>query len=525
MTSAFGFNSGARLARRLLLFLFLLCLPLFLCMPLWSDVTFFDIGARTILDGGVLHRDVFYHSLPGKIWLHLVIRSLVGWSSVALRIIDFLIISAVIYWLVSLVQKDWSNSRRLWIALAMYFFYFSVSEDGHAQPDAWMLLPALVALSLRQRQVGRVIHSSAGFMRLFPGSFLEGACWAAAFWIKPHVAVPALACWLAGTWQTIRVRKFGPAALDALGILVGGLVVSGLGIGVMMRTGEWPYFLETMKWNQDYFSDEDFLWRIGKMVIHLQPWGLLSLTAVPVAVVALATVWKAPVGDCRSQDRALLAAFYLGWFMQANFLQKQYAYHMVPQVFLALTLLAGQRWPLAMCWLGGEAAALFFLLALVWHPLLQPHRLAVWARCWREGSSPAIRDCLTLNTGPVATSWGELEQIEDYLKGRQVKEKDVMLFSLSTIPLYLPMNLQPPSRFVLPWGALKNFPTRISDIRKELRECPQKFVVIDMRDLGYSQEDAVKAMPSKSGVFPWTDPEVFRTGRYLVNQVDRKERH
>src|SRR5439155_8954279 len=78
-----------------LLLLLLAGLPLFLCMPLWADATLYDLCARNILDGGIHYRDIFDTNLPGMVWLHAGIRSLFGWSSEALRAVDFAIVCGV----------------------------------------------------------------------------------------------------------------------------------------------------------------------------------------------------------------------------------------------------------------------------------------------------------------------------------------------------------------------------------------------------------------------------------------------
>lgn len=45
-------------------------LPLFLSMPIWCDVTHFDICARHLLRGGVYYRDIFDTNLPKMLWFH-----------------------------------------------------------------------------------------------------------------------------------------------------------------------------------------------------------------------------------------------------------------------------------------------------------------------------------------------------------------------------------------------------------------------------------------------------------------------
>src|SRR4051812_16662984 len=61
-------------------------LPLFLRMPLWCDVTLYDMAARAILSGGVHYRDVFDTNLPGYPLLLAGIRWLFGNSMEVVRV-------------------------------------------------------------------------------------------------------------------------------------------------------------------------------------------------------------------------------------------------------------------------------------------------------------------------------------------------------------------------------------------------------------------------------------------------------
>src|ERR1700722_18642206 len=100
-----------------------MCLPLFLCMPLWVDTIFFDLCARTLMRGGVLYREVFTHALPGMFWIQVALRSLLGWRSETLRAVDFLIVSACVWLLVGKLQPGaMSWAWRLWTAFTLFAF-------------------------------------------------------------------------------------------------------------------------------------------------------------------------------------------------------------------------------------------------------------------------------------------------------------------------------------------------------------------------------------------------------------------
>ena len=58
-------------------------------------------------------------------------------------------------------------------------FYLTTSEGVHAQPDVWMLLPALAALHLRRRQTVALARADLPPCRAAAWGALEGVCWGA----------------------------------------------------------------------------------------------------------------------------------------------------------------------------------------------------------------------------------------------------------------------------------------------------------------------------------------------------------
>src|SRR5262249_34312311 len=115
----------------------------------------------------------------------------------------------------------------------------STSEWCHCQRDPWMLLPALLALRLRLRQREALLQPEPGRLGLCLRPLAEGALGGAAFWIKPHVAVPALACWLAGARGVGRWRWL---LADGLLVIAGGALVGAAGIAWLVATGAWADF-------------------------------------------------------------------------------------------------------------------------------------------------------------------------------------------------------------------------------------------------------------------------------------------
>src|SRR5262245_31596808 len=70
-------------------------LPAFLCMGL-CDPHIYDTLARRVLKGDVLYQDFLETNFPGIVWTHMVIRTLFGWSTEALRAVDLALVGTAI---------------------------------------------------------------------------------------------------------------------------------------------------------------------------------------------------------------------------------------------------------------------------------------------------------------------------------------------------------------------------------------------------------------------------------------------
>jgi hypothetical protein len=525
-----------------------LVVPLFVCMPVWCDSIFYDLAARSVLRRGGVFRHLFVAGLPGMIWWRAGVRAVVGWNSAPLRGVDLAIVAASVWLLVSKLRPPpLSATTAVWAALALLLCYTGTTEWSHCQPDSWMLLPALAALCLRLRQTAHLPQADRRARSVFGGAVAEGVCWGAAFLVKPFVAFSALLCCLL-TPLLVRPAK-APLGrrllLDAAGVLAGGLLVGLLTVAVLLLSGEWPYFLDNTlaPWTVEYFHQSPpWLQRAFKAFLGRgtgtragssldlsaipAAGSLLHLAAVPLALFfvgrAIARRKSEPVEAGQGRAAlALLAAFYLGWFAQANFLQQQFEYHVVPCLLLALALLVfagGVYLPR----LTHQALLPAVLLGLVFsHPLLKPERLALWPRCFAEGSTPALMDALTLkaHVGP-SVSWVDLERVADFLRARRVRDREVTCFYLSSLPLYLQLDLEPSSRFVMLTATLAFFPGHQSEILHEVQAGPQRYVVTDLGGLGIRPEHYDKPLRvRKIDLFPWDLPVVFRAGRYLVHEV------
>lgn len=540
-------------------------LPLFVCMPLDTDATFYDVCARSLLRHGVEYRDAMEHGLPGMTWLQTGVRSLVGWRSEALRLVDLVVVGAVAWllfgWLRSVGR---SQTTAFWAVLVLSVFYFGISEWNHCQRDVWMLLPALGALRLRARQLERFELEESDRLAVVRNALLEGLLWGIAFWIKPFVAVQALCCWTFGVMRTLRLarRSGSRLALDFLGLVAGGALIGAIGVARLVLSGGWPYFRDVMlNWNPEY---NEFArasgWtfeRLSEMYRDLFPWVLVHVLAVPMAIYLLIRGLRRPrqlgaPAATRTLRQALLAALYLGWLLQAWW-QNLLEYIQIPPIILGLAVVAAAEQPLRdrllrsltararrpislrsvrfdrrvwLClWVG------FAAVALSRHPMFEPGRLALWGRCFSEGSSPEIRDGLALTDH---VDWQDLFQIEKAIKLFAKTDGYVTCYSNGTQAIYSELNLKPSTRFVYLDTYLAAFPRHREQILKELMNSNQGYVVTDLRTLGFWRlrrtHDSLGmilspelAYPKDKPIeFPWNEPVVIHSGSYFIQRVTKR---
>jgi hypothetical protein len=568
------------LAAGLLAVLLGLALPGFLCLPLCADVELYDIAAWNVLRGGVHYRDIFETNPPGMVWLHMAVRSALGWRSESLRLVDFAVVSAIIAMLASACQPaPTSRGVRIWTALALFGFYFSTPEICHCQRDLWMLLLALVALWLCDRSQYR----SAALV-------LEGLWWGAGLWIKPQLAIPLLTCWLASCLIIVRKRD-RPAlwlARDAAGLLCGGLLAGAAGLAWLRWSGAWPYFLEVfVDWNREYSSS---LWGKGGLGVWLArpwelalpfgPWNGVYLLAIPLALTSVIAAGNT--------SRSLLGGLFLGWIVQVAFLQRGYLYQLTPLVFLSVIVVVrsltdvdrpAEKWlrlsaaaalllmvasfalsgyppsglsnllpgglaalailvgsgqaRLRICTLGLAVLSLA-ILVLPTHPVFQRQHLALLSRCLCEGGTPEVKNRLMASHLPWETDWVRLQQVTDFLKDQGVKDREVLCYDTSTFPLYLQLQIQPAVRFMHLDYMLVIFPQHQKQIHEEIAASRPRFVVSDLATVMKWDDPAVQkeieqpgmTLPptfprSLQGVYPWTEPVEFRAGRYVVHRTTR----
>ena len=536
-----------------------------------------------------------------------------------------------------------ASSANSFLFLSLLTFYMGTSEWCHCQRDVWMLLPSLSAVTLRLR-VWRMIatgmegdrkgqlraglyaapnrkntpssglaatfspcegekglgeshpeHGGKSFTALRTGErprlsksivvmgVLEGMLWAAAFWLKPFVAVPAIAVMIASNRFAPSFRLWG---LHSVAVVFGGLLVGGVGILWMIQSSCWPYFIDTLTdWNGDYFQSGRSRWTVERFVAHagrFWPWILLHGPALLICgrmFFDRRTVGRrSPDGTsadqpslsrsdsdlptpeimprrtgpslrctptCESLREALLQALYLGWMLQAFLLQQMFDYIHVPGVLLAVAVCAravsmvlqrsspdrtqgAARTTSARVLIIPMACAIA-VLVLAASPLIRPNRLQHWPECVRAcfGAelSPTSKDELALSPFP---RWSELQPMLDHVKAQQIPDRSLMAYNGNLIHLYPELTLRPPTRFVYLDVLARLFPDRRILMAAELSASDARWVVSDLIEDGWEGElDDDELLPEEISrnkaekLFPYNQTPVFRSGGYVLFRIDQ----
>jgi hypothetical protein len=394
---------------------------------------------------------------------------------------------------------------------------------AHAQRDTWMALPGLAAVALRVRRgtgaasppsapAGGRGEETAPLPSPFRASLAEGLLWGAGVWMKPHVALMALAVWLLTAWRLAaeHPRPRRAAALDLAGNLVGGLVVGAAGLAWIVASGAWGGFYEVFtQWNPQYMklAQLELDWRLGQELFWFPVWSLGLVVTVPLALFSVVDaapwlgrraasepprpgplgywmprlLWDKQAGADARFARGVLGGLYLAWAAQSFFVQRGFQYAHVPETLLMMGLWASHRWawvPLALLWLaltGGlwvaadyspELAARLNAVPqeergrfLPRHPVAHGSRLRLWPECWRTDLSDAERfelwDGLRLHPPHEASiSWVELAEVADYLRARGARPGEVVAWFDSPHAVYLMLDTDPGIRFMHVYTAL-----------------------------------------------------------------------
>jgi hypothetical protein len=471
-------------------------LPIFLCLPPDNDVVVYDVCVREVFAQRAFYRDVFENNFPGMLWVQSAIRKLWGWKVESLRLADLAFVAVSLLLLSRWLPDDASSTARMGLILVLSAFYLGTSEWCHAQRDVWMMLPVLIALNYRCNQVEGADS--------FTLAAIEGVFWGAAVWLKPFVIVPAITCWVASL--LLRRRGWRRFFCDLGGLLFGGLIIGIAGLLWLIATGAWVDFWDIqLVWNREYvthdYSDgERWHFWLG-VCVRFFPWMFAHLAAMPVALGWL--YWR------YSYRRALLAALYLGWLAQVVFLQHGWDYTQVTPLFLALTILGIE---LARSTDGRRTAIAIFLAlcVLVRMGPLTAQRWPHWTACLNQGSTPRLKDQLgQLNK----VHWESLGEVCEYLLNQQVKDGELTCMSMSSIALYLELNVRPATRYLALQNILVAFRSHRERVGEELANSAQRFMIVDTTWVVW-----------KDKVVPPVDVRVvFQSGPYRVYAMTGRE--
>ena len=526
--------------------LLMLQVPVFLQMPLTPDAVLYDLQARCLMQGGVLYRDIVEPNLPGVVWIHAIVRRLFGESDQVLRAFDLVVVLGITGVLCRVVaDRTDSRSRQhassVVLSSLLLMFYLGTSEWCHCQRDTWMLLPCLLAVATRAFCCGKfgqanapnavmpAVHQGRTLLLL---AVLEGSFWAVAFWIKPFVALPAIAVMLVSRSQFVSSELW---CKHSCYVIAAGAIVGLLGILWMVNAGCWASFVEMMtSWNGDYYQAGRSRWNMERFQAHASrfwPWVLFHLPAIVISI---------------RNHRSLLNAFYLGWLLQAVLLQQLFDYVHVPGVILAIAIcvrsLAGQ-------FHGAQTAAsqlrsapalkfsvspvscltsMIVVMSIMSSGISIQHRLMYLRPCFSacvDGSLPIdVRDSISQSPFPC---WSELDPLVGHLRESTISDRELLAYNGNLIHLYPQLKFAPPMRFVYLDVLARCFPRRRAEMLREVELSNVRYVVANLREDGWEDEvPSGQLLPAALEVgraqlfFPYNQRPIYRSGSYVLFEVD-----
>jgi len=260
----------------------------------------------------------------------------------------------------------------------------------------------------------------------------------------------------------------------------------------------------------------------------------------------------------------LLSVFYLAWLIQSYALQHLFDYVHAPGVLLAVAVLAvgafgradvaARRLRMASRTASPApseessmvahaesdratghdhwriAAVGFLAVAVLASPAMRSERLSRWWSCVTQGSTAQNRDRLKLLVMP---QWRDLERVSEYVRTLKVHDGELTCYNSSLVHLYWLLDWRAPTRYVYLEQIAIYFPDRQDAFLRDLNESRQRYVTSDLTASGLPAERIESLCPEGalsrpplfpsrlSGVFPWSQPAIFRAGPYLVHRVER----
>ncbi len=472
-----------------------------------------------------------------------------------------------------------------WLVAAAALFYPFTSEFSHLQRDPWMLLPAALAARLRLARVYDAgSQRRHGRFAILEGFLWGAAVWLKPHVVVPAFVVWAVSAVFLARYEPRRTVATDFVGLLLGGLLAGipgvvWLVASGAWPHFLDVFLNWnPAYLADSGPVGGRFQTTFVCFRPWSVLHYAAlPLAALALWEARVwsrgvgepATVPRSRWWYLPAADERTAcARALLAALYLGWMAQAVVLQKPFDYVHVPLLLLGFAVVASQRWCFGLAYLVWFVAVGILVNVAETHPATEPtiraidpadplarfekHPLAdravmkCWPRALSEGSSPELRDRLGQYTNiHCGTRWVELNDVANYLRSVEpgIGPGELNCWHDSTHPLYLMLDVDPATRY-MHYGTAFGINelgapapgerTKREQIADAVRASRQRYVVSDLLRATWDRDAPYKPGSWRAGdplpvwipeverrKFPWNQKVVFRSGRYVVHEVDR----
>jgi hypothetical protein len=125
----------------------------------------------------------------------------------------------------------------------------------------------------------------------------------------------------------------------------------------------------------------------------------------------------------------------------------------------------------------------------------------------------------------------ELREVASFLRAQHVQDGELTCGNAAAEPLYPELGVKPSTRYPYLSVMVAYFPDQVASVRLDLIASRQRFVVSGVRPPGHhpSEEKETPSpdrplsrdlLPNQIGVFPWTEPVVFRTAHYVVHRVN-----
>ena len=355
--------------------------------------------------------------------------------------------------------------------------------------------------------------------------------WGVGCWVKPHMLFIAFAAWLA-TARRLSWR-------DHLAVFAGGVLAGAAGVGWLVASGAWPYFLDIWKtWNADYLAIvmRELPFRVFIQLRYFPLYSVCALVAVPLAVINVRNRSDEP----EVFQRKVLSAVYLAWLFTALLLQRPFHYVHVPETLLMLAVFTANRCPLPFVLVVLQVlTGMWFAVAgqsipfAGHHAAFDANRTRWWAQCLEANPPREARRGVAMwaqhfgGNDPV-----ELGAVADFLRTQNVRDGELIAWHDSPHALYLELRIKPSFRFMHVGTAAGLGKWQEEQVLRELQAAipHARFVVSDMHrvtekygELNDVDADGLpKVLPAwQRKEFPFDQPVVFRSpsGRYLVHQI------